>query len=368
VAAETWSRLAADGFEVVVLAANPPNRGPRAGSADCNGVQVVSLPGLDLSAVTGAQVLVARGLLRRAREVAEEFAPHVLHAHSLHFQTTVAAARLARGRGVPLATTVHVAGIADLPLAVRSATALWERTVGRFVIQRSDALLAVSESVAEHAIRRGARPDAVQVVPNGVDVARFVPGEPAAPPVIAFVGRLIANKGPDVLVRATSQAVRAGADLRVEIIGDGPMRPALEAMVAKDPLLADRVTFTGFDPDVASRLATASVLVRPSTTEGMPLAVLEAMAAGTAVVATDIAPNRELISHGITGLLFPVGEVGALTRCLLRLVDDHGLRRSLAAAGRAKAASHSWEVATERTGAALAGLVADASRKTEVLV
>ncbi len=359
VAFEVYRRLCAAGAEVTVVSAVPPGDAashPPDGALE--GIDVVSVVGRDLSRITGAQVLVATGLRGRARQLVEARRPHVLHANSLHFQTTVAAAWLARRSGIPLVTTVHLAGIDLLPAHVRAATGVWERTIGRWVLATCTEVVAVSEAVDDHVQTRTRGDRRVHVVPNGVDLDVFVPGPEADPPVIAFVGRLIANKGPAVLVAAARTLAEAGRSFRLLLVGDGPLRPELEAEVAASPALAERTTFTGFSPVVHEHLAGASILVRPSLTEGMPLAVLEAMAAEVCPVVSDIPANRLVVDHDRTGVLFPVGDAGALAGVLTALLDDPDRRRALARRGYEVAQGFSWDA----TAAGTATVLVDASR------
>ncbi|MBX3284841.1 MAG: glycosyltransferase [Actinobacteria bacterium] len=278
--------------------------------------------------------------------------PHVLHANSLHFQTTVAATWAARRNGVPLVTTVHLAGIDLLPAHVRAATGLWERTVGRWVLATSAEGGGRVRAVDQH-VRTRIGDRRVHVVPNGVDLGVFVPGAELDPPVIAFVGRLIANKGPAVLVAAARTLAEADRSFRLLLVGDGPQREELEDAVAASPALAERTTFTGFSSAVHEHLAGAAILVRPSLTEGMPLAVLEAMAADVCPVVSDIPANRLVVDHDRTGLLFPVGDADALAAVLATLLDDPERRRTLARTGHEVAQSFSWDATAAGTAAVL---------------
>ena len=354
VAFEVYRRLSAAGASVTVVTAVPPGStvaDPSEGALA--GVEVVTVVGRDLSRITGAQVLVATGLRRRAHALVEAQRPHVLHANSLHFQTTVAATWLARHTALPLVTTVHLAGIDLLPAHVRAATGVWERTIGRWVLATSTEVVAVSEAVDDHVRTRTSADQRVHVVPNGVDLDVFVPGPEADPPVIAFVGRLIANKGPAVLVAAARILAEAGRRFRLLFVGDGPQRAELEADVAACPALAERTTFTGFSPVVHEHLAGASILVRPSLTEGMPLAVLEAMAAEVCTVVSDIPANRLVVDADRTGLLFPVGDVAALSSVLADLLDHPDRRRALARRGYEVAQGFSWDATAAGTAAVL---------------
>jgi len=123
--------------------------------------------------------------------------------------------------------------------------------------------------------------------------------------------------------------------------------------------LAETVRFTGHLDNVSPILASADVLIRPSRTEGQALAILEAMAAGVCVLATDIPANRELVDDGESGLLTPVGDVRQLAARLDSLLTDGRLRDRLAAQGRHRALQHSWEVCARETGQVLLDAAGD---------
>jgi len=354
VATEVYRRLAAWGAEVTVIAATPPGR---ASAPELPGVQHIAVPGVDLSRRLGAQVVISRKLLGETFRAGSRVRPHVLHTHSLHFQGSLAAAVWQRARGVPLVTTAHIGGLDDLAPAVRTATALYERTAGRFVLRRSQRAVAVSASVAGHLERLGMPLERITVVQNGVDHDRFHPGVPpssTAPPLVLFVGRLIANKGPDVLVEALTILSDKGVAFRAELIGDGPMKSDLQSIV-RHRRLGPRVSFAGALEDVAERFRQAAVLVRPSFSEGMPLVLLEAMATSVCVIASDIPGNSDLVAHGTNGMLFEAGNAHRLAERLREVLEDGALRQRLASAGLRDSLAHSWDVCASAYGAILAG-------------
>ncbi len=168
------------------------------------------------------------------------------------------------------------------------------------------------------------------VIPNAVDVGRFerAPGQ-GEPPVVLSVGRLKEPKDYGTFARAL--ALLEPGSFAAQIAGDGPDRDEVEALLpAGSALLGDR-------SDVAALLAGADVFVLPSRSEGMPLSVLEAMAAGLPVVASAVGGVPELVVDGETGLLVPPGDEDALAEALARLLADPALRRRLGAAGHARA-------------------------------
>jgi glycosyltransferase involved in cell wall biosynthesis len=157
------------------------------------------------------------------------------------------------------------------------------------------------------------------------------------------VGRLIFNKGPQYLVEAAPQVLRARPEAEFVFVGDGPLRPQLEKR-ARQLGVSHRTTFLGTRPDVASILQTCHVLARPSLLEGMPLTVLEAMACGLPVVATPISGTAELVRDGENGLLVPPADPASLARAILRLMADESMREDQGKEGRRLAEhAYSWD-------------------------
>jgi glycosyltransferase involved in cell wall biosynthesis len=331
-------------------------------ATEVDGLRVFPVPTVDLARYVGAEIAVAPSALRVAARAAAELHPHVLHANHLMFQTSLAAALLAPRLGLPLVSTAHLGPLTSLRAGLRLPATVHERSVGRFILRRSRRVIAVSSSVAAHL--RHLRVDAarIDVVPNGVDHERFHPpaaGRPPAgtdrPPAVVFVGRLVANKGPALFVEALGALAAAGVGFTATVVGDGPLRARLEAHVVRLGL-AGRVSFSGEVTDVADRLREADIMVRPSLTEGLPLTVLEAMASGACVLASDIPGNAELIVSGASGLLFRPGDAGDLARQLKVLIADPVLRRRLAGEGCRRAAAYSWDATADATARVLTGV------------
>jgi len=150
---------------------------------------------------------------------------------------------------------------------------------------------------------------------------------------LTFVGRLAPVKGLRFLLPAFEEALKTQPNLRLKIIGDGPERAALEAQAAP---LKDAVRFTGplSQADVAAELAKTDVLVLPSFAEGVPVVLMEAMASGKPVIATQVAGVSELVKSGENGLVIPPGHSAALKDAILALAADPEGRRRMGQAGR----------------------------------
>lgn len=163
--------------------------------------------------------------------------------------------------------------------------------------------------------------------------ASIAPQTSPTAPLLLGIGRLEARKGFDRLIDAFAQVVAAGRDARLVILGEGPMRGALEAQV-RQLGLGDRIELPGFTPDPLSWMARATAYVLSSRNEGLPGTILEAMACGAPVIATDCPSGpREMLQDGEVGLLVPVDDPPALREAMLRVLDDPGLRQRLSRAG-----------------------------------
>jgi glycosyltransferase involved in cell wall biosynthesis len=182
------------------------------------------------------------------------------------------------------------------------------------------------------------------VIHNGVELPRATAEESRSGPCrLLTVGRLQAPKDPLTLVRALAELARPGEAV---IAGDGPDRPAVESEVRRLGL-ESVVRLAGERNDVEELLAAADLFVLSSRSEGLPLSILEAMAAGLPVVASSVGGVPELVVEGETGLLVPPGDPHALAAAIERLLDDSALRRRLGAAGRTRVSEH-FDLASAR--------------------
>jgi glycosyltransferase involved in cell wall biosynthesis len=310
-------RLVADGDQVAVASAG----GRRLDDLTDIGVRTIDVPMRDRT--SAKTVLAARGLLPARRS-----APDVIHAHNVR-------ASVAAHLGVrwprhtpPLVTTVHGLVPEDYPAAAK----LLRRT--------SDVVVAVSDAVAAQ-LRDAGYDGTVEVVENAANAV--VPGPRAdvraelgiSPKarVVLCAARLAPPKRLDLLVDAWPSLPKNAV---LVVAGDGPLLEPLRARVSALNL-GDRVRLLGERTDVGRLLGGADVFCLPSDSEGMPVAVLEAMAAGVPVVASAVGG----IEHGTDGaarLVLP-GSSGALASELASLLDDPAARAALAERGRAVVAA-----------------------------
>jgi phosphatidylinositol alpha-1,6-mannosyltransferase len=190
------------------------------------------------------------------------------------------------------------------------------------------------------------------MIANGVDLSGFTPAQPSVdggPLQFLCVGRLIERKGQHHLIEAVKRLTEEGIDVQLDLVGTGDAQAANEAQVAKLGLTT-RVRFLGYVPreEIARRYAAAHVFVLPSYNEGMSVALLEAMAAGLAVVVTPTGGTPELVEPGVNGLIFNWADVAELTANLRRLAQDRALARRMGEASRRRAGDFSWDAAAQR--------------------
>jgi glycosyltransferase involved in cell wall biosynthesis len=185
-------------------------------------------------------------------------------------------------------------------------------------------LCFVSEAARAHALAVGVHAARMTVIRNGVDTETFRPRtDPRVERelVVGYVGRLSPEKNPALFVRVAARLRAHGAPARFVVIGDGPMRGELEALT--DALaVRDTITFAGECRDMPARYRALDLLLLTSWHEGTPLALLEAMASGVPVVATDVGGVSELIVAGSTGCLAPPGDEVRLTELASALLRD----------------------------------------------
>lgn len=345
---ELARRLASRGTGVRVLTLTTRRA---ATQESLEGVEVVRVPGFDLTRSAGAQLAVSPRAWPVLLKILETRKVDLIHAHNLFFHLSLAGALLSRASGTPLVTTAHLGPVDRLGGAYGTLAALYERSVGALILRLSHRTIAVSDAVARHARRLGARPESVIAIPNGVDTHRFSPAttnRESASKVI-FVGRLIFNKGPQFLLDAIPEVLCRHPGTQFEIVGDGPMRRQLESRAARQGLNG-RVRFLGERDDVEHLLRKADVFVRPSLLEGMPLTVLEAMACGLPVIATPVGGTAELVEQGVNGYLVEPGCRAELAERLCALLADRDLRREMGRRGRMLVESgYDWDSAAQKT-------------------
>ena len=303
-----------------------------------------------------SRVTVGFGLERKMRTALEGV--DLVHVQSPLFpMLPYLALKVARRRGVPTVGTFHTnfdgsAALRAFGAVIRS----YSRAIDRGIAVSESAGRAVADFLVAPPV----------IIPNGVDVAAWSAGE-RRPELdgrnIVFLGRLDPRNDVDVLLAAFARIAPDVPDARLILVGDGPRRAEYEASVP--PALAGRVVFAGSQTSVearASYLASAEVMAFTARIVSHPMALIEGMAAGRAVVAYDIEGVRELVTDGREGYKVPVGDVGALADALDSVLRDDAHRRVMARLARARAAHFDWSVVAQRIEGVYNELVGDSVR------
>jgi phosphatidyl-myo-inositol alpha-mannosyltransferase len=327
--------LRRDGHEVVVIG---PGAGRAGRTADIVGVGRPFAVPFNGSVAPIALWPTAARATRRAIAAAE---PDVVHVHEPLVPWVGLAA--ATTSSAPVVGTFH---------AWSDASRLYRTTrpVGRRVAEGLAVRLAVSEAAAGyHAGALGLPSSRFRLVPNGVDVARFADAEPIddlvdpTRPTLLFVGRLERRKGLESLVRAFTRLKTDRPELRLIVVGEGPERGRCEGLLSAG-LRAD-VRFLGrVDQDELPRYyASCDLAIQPSLGgESFGIVLLEAMAAGKPLVASDIPGYRTVASDGRQGRLVPPNDPAALASAIGALLDNPALRTAMAEDGRRTVVEYDW--------------------------
>ena len=266
----------------------------------------------------------------RMRRALRELQPDRVLAYSLGNHAMVSLAARLAGVG---AVYVRVAGSPLRDFATR-----WKSTVLAQVARpfcRGE--IAVSSEVARQLVSGVGLPARrVHTIPNGCDVEQIRRRSAAVRAsarerrglLLLMISRMDDAKDQETLLRASSLLLRSGKANRVQLAGDGPNRPRLETL-AREMQVAGSVEFLGNRSDVAELLGACDMLVHATHTEGFPNVLIEAMAAETPVLATDLPVTREVLDDGDCGLLVPGRDPYALAEAIVRLAQDASLRRKM---------------------------------------
>ncbi len=260
----------------------------------------------------------------------------VLNTHSSTDSWLVALACATISGAPPIVRTRHV------------STTIRNRPTTRWLYTRATAhIVTTGEALRRQLARDNGVPlERMTSIPTGIDLSRFMPGDATAArvrlglprgPTLGIVATLRDWKGHDMLFDAIARDRSAWSTWNVLVVGDGPYRARLEARLAALEL-ADRILFAGQQEDVVPWLQAIDIFALPSWgEEGVPQAIMQAMACGIPVVSTTVGAIEEAVDDGVTGLIVPPRDVAALGAALARLRDDPATRARLGDAGRKRA-------------------------------
>jgi glycosyltransferase involved in cell wall biosynthesis len=282
-----------------------------------------------------------RAIIAEARENGVD----VIHAHWA-IPTGPAAVMAARKLEVPSVITMHGGDVYVNPEQGYDFPTRWYvRPALRWTLRHAGALTAITEDCRQHALRAGAPAEHIRLVFNGTDLRRFSPSENGTRANQAYGDHMIfacrqlfPRKGIRFLLEAAAQLKPQFPDLKVVLAGDGFERPELVRLADQLGIGPD-VTFLGWVPntDLPPYYRAAAVSVIPSLEEGFGIPAAEAMGCEIPVVASDAGGLPEVVENGVTGLVVPRGDAGALAQAIRSLLTNPQRRREMGEAGRARA-------------------------------
>lgn len=264
----------------------------------------------------------------------------IIHSHNINAHIhSFLAAKIAN---TPIIiTTKHGAG---LPFKNSLSKMLWTKSINLF----TDRIVTVSEDIKNILLNDGnINPNKITTIINGINIENYSReidtrkkkreiGISDEDLIIGNVARLSREKGHNILLEAFSIVLKEVSNARLVLVGDGPLRKNLEDK-AKELGIINKINFLGFRHDINELLKIFDVFVLPSITEGISLALLEAMSAGLPIVATNVGGNPEIVIDGQTGLLVPPNDPYSMSKAILKVMDDKNFAKQMGLAGKALA-------------------------------
>jgi glycosyltransferase involved in cell wall biosynthesis len=289
-----------------------------------------------------------RAAVARLRSMVESYDPDVVHMHGYKADIYGYAAV----RRLPTAKVSTCHGWGHNTFALRAYGMM-----DRWALRRFDLVVAVSAEIAGTLRRAGVPPDKIRVIDNGIEVTDFEAGAPTLRRELALdsksvlvggIGRLSPEKGFAVLLAAARIVVKQHPEVKFVVVGDGPEREKLQDLTRQYGL-ERKLFWAGRRDDMAGVYASLDIQVQPSLKEGLPMTILEGLAARRPIVATRVGAVESAINDGDIGLLVNTGRADEIARAVTRLIQDPSLRIRLGQAGRARVeANFSARAMTEK--------------------
>ncbi len=323
--------LAKKGHRVMVLSWR--KKGNRHSRHMISGVEVFLLRGLNIQIPF---VKFNNPLLSGLLTIALRFNPDIVHIHGhLSFATCLQALFVAKILRKPVVITVH-GTYAARGRMLEAVQRFYLKTIGRIIFSLAHRIICLTGSDAKEIVSLGVPRRKIVIIPNGVDIDWYKPRRKSGKnEIVLWAGRLVPEKGIQHLLKAWSLVIKQKPDAKLYLAGTGPLKIKLKVM-CKYLGIQNSVKWYGYIPWINMRdfLHCGSIFVFTSTKEGMPFAILEAMASGLCVVATDIPGINSVIRDGYSGILVPTSDVKGLAKALVDLMSNKDLLRSLAKTAR----------------------------------
>ena len=284
-------------------------------------------------------------LIPNLSEFIEKESPDILHAHSHLFLTTFYSIRASRKIGIPSIVSVHGL-IADRDILTNFLQSAYLHSLTSWIFKNSTITICLTKSDANQVLQLGCPPEKLRIVPNAVDTEFFKPyPNMERDDLVVWTGRFVPEKGLTDLIKAAKIVVSINSRVKFLLIGGGPLKSRLFNLI-RNFHLEKNVFLIGpvGKEEIAKYLAEASIFVFPSSREGMPKSILEAMSAGKPMIASDIPGINEIVKDGVNGVLVPPKNPEKLASAILTLLEDENLRKKMGKCARNIALERfSWE-------------------------
>jgi glycosyltransferase involved in cell wall biosynthesis len=268
-----------------------------------------------------------RTAIARIRELLKITKADIIHAHG--YKADIYCYLALYKLEIPLVSTCHTWYDTDLFVSLYGK-------LDRFVLRKYTRVVAVSNEVKQRLSHAGVRAEKICTVRNGIDLRPFDGGSRRAEkhhPVVGLVGRLAWEKGVDLFLRAAAKVLLESPNAKFVAVGEGPDREKLERLIDGLNIRAN-VQLLGRREEMASVYASLDLMVSSSRQEGLPMAILEGMASGLAVVSTAVGEVPTVVVDGRTGVLVPTENVDQIARGIIELLRNPTRRAELGAAAR----------------------------------
>jgi glycosyltransferase involved in cell wall biosynthesis len=274
---------------------------------------------------------IDRTAIMSIRELAVVTGADIVHAHG--YKADIYVYFALRGSKIPCVSTCHTWYDNDL-------LAFLYGVVDRFVLRKYAGVVAVSDEVKQRLLKAGVREEKIHLVRNGIDLRPFDNAVPSLRDLtsdggllVGLVGRLAWEKGIDILLRAAVQVLAEFPSAKFVVVGEGPDRERLERLT-NELKIRESLSMLGRRDDMPAIYASLDVMVSSSRQEGLPMAILEGMANGLPLVATDVGEVPTLVLDGRTGVLVPAEDENLLAAGIVDLLRDSVKRTRLGEAAR----------------------------------
>jgi glycosyltransferase involved in cell wall biosynthesis len=314
-----------------------------------NGIRIRRLKAFKLLPKIEASTVMPSMITALSKEKAD-----IIHAHGYCYFPAYLVALAHHITGIPMVLTTHTSPESTM----LTLSNLYNQMVGKFVLKTTGQIITLAKREAEYLTSIGAKSERISVIPNGIDTNFFsqrtdgcnfrkkygIVGNP-----ILFVGRLSKIKGLNYLIDAMPEILKETPDAMLVIVGpDFGVETGLRRRV-KQLNIEKKVLFTGplFGDELVDSYAASDLFVLPSIVESFPLVLLEAMAMGKPVVATNVGAARNLIQHGVEGFIIKPRRPDQIAKAVISLLKNRNLASKMGDINRKIASRYSWDNITQ---------------------